>query len=119
LQFGYRVRDEVCFYMLNRREIASIISEEAALDFQVMQKILPRIQGSSFRIRSIILEILKLLNSDNEKLKAIDIKNNQINSVELESIVNDIEDLKFQRSTDKLLFMFRRFEEDGFTSFWL
>lgn len=119
LQFGYRVRDEVCFYMLNRRDIASIMPEDTALDFQVMQKVLPRIQGSSFRIRSIIIELLKLLNPESEKLKAIDVKNNQINSEDLESNVGELNNVKFKRSTEKLLFMFRRFEEDGFTSFWL
>ena len=47
LQFGYRIRDEVIFYMLNRYEIRELVSENEAMDFQIMQKILPRIHGSS------------------------------------------------------------------------
>lgn len=50
-QIGYRIRDELCFYMLYQKEIKDIISYEEAFDFQIMQKILPRIQGSSSRVK--------------------------------------------------------------------
>ena len=105
--------------MLNRREISELITEEQALDFQVMQKILPRIQGSSFRIRKIILEIIKALNVKNEGIKTLKIDNNQLNADQLTQFAKTEEKGSFWRSTEKLIFMFRRFEEDGFTSFWL
>ena len=50
LQIGYRIRDEICFYMLyNNQE--ELLTENAAFDFQLMQKVLPRIQGSSETIK--------------------------------------------------------------------
>ncbi|MFI5360196.1 MAG: hypothetical protein ACHQYO_09145, partial [Halanaerobiales bacterium] len=53
LQVGYRVRDELCFYMLyNQRE--GLLDENTAFDFQLMQKILPRIQGSGEAIKKVL-----------------------------------------------------------------
>lgn len=40
---GYRVRDEIVFYMLNNND-AELLNYEEAFDFEIMQKILPRIQ---------------------------------------------------------------------------
>ena len=43
-QFGYRVRDEIIFYMIENK-IADLLSEDEAIDYQIMQKILPTISG--------------------------------------------------------------------------
>jgi hypothetical protein len=50
---GYRVRDEIVFYMLNNRE-SGLLEETVAFDNQIMQKILPRIQGSSEAIKAML-----------------------------------------------------------------
>ena len=84
---GYRVRDEFCFYLLYNKELR-LLPEKVAEDFQIMQKMLPRIQGSS-------LNIEKLLNK-------------------LKEFCGD----QYPRSKEKIEFMLRRFENDGFTSFW-
>ena len=41
LHVGYRIRDEICFYMIHaiREEIFNF---DTSLDYQIMQKILPR-----------------------------------------------------------------------------
>lgn len=44
--FGYRVRDEIVFYMLYNKKFG-LLSDREAFDNQIMQKVLPRIQGSS------------------------------------------------------------------------
>ena len=86
---GYRVRDEIVFYMLNNRE-ADLLNEKAAFDNQIMQKILPRIQGSSESIKTMLGELLKICESE-----------------------------KYEASAKKINFMIKRYEEDGFTSYWL
>lgn len=86
---GYRVRDEIVFYMLNNKK-AKLLEENIAFDNQIMQKILPRIQGSSESIKKMLDELLKLCESE-----------------------------KYEASTKKINFMVKRYEEDGFTSYWL
>lgn len=86
---GYRVRDEIVFYMLNNKK-AELLEENVAFDNQIMQKILPRIQGSSDSIKKMLDELLKLCESE-----------------------------KYDASTKKINFMIKRYEEDGFTSYWL
>jgi 5-methylcytosine-specific restriction endonuclease McrBC GTP-binding regulatory subunit McrB len=86
---GYRVRDEIVFYMLNNRE-SGLLDETVALDNQIMQKILPRIQGSSEAIKAMLEDLLKVCASE-----------------------------KYTASEKKINFMIKRYEEDGFTSYWL
>ena len=86
---GYRVRDEIVFYMLNNKK-ADLLDEKVAFDNQIMQKILPRIQGSSESIKKMLEELLKICDSE-----------------------------KFEASAKKINFMIKRYDEDGFTSYWL
>ena len=53
---GYRVRDEIVFYLLNNKE-AALVSETVALDYEIMQKILPRIQGSSTSVKNMLCDL--------------------------------------------------------------
>jgi len=86
---GYRVRDEIVFYMLNNRE-TDLLDDKVAFDNQIMQKILPRIQGSSESIKKMLEELLKICDSE-----------------------------KYEAASKKINFMIKRYEEDGFTSYWL
>ena len=86
-QVGYRVRDEFCFYHLYNKRWG-LLPEEQAIDFQIMQKILPRIQGSAHELEK-ILEDLKKYCQDS-----------------------------YPVSYKKADFMLRRLLNDGFTSFW-
>lgn len=58
LQFAYRIRDEICFYMLNSKLVQETVAWEDALDYQIMQKVLPRIQGSSVRVNRVLVELV-------------------------------------------------------------
>ena len=92
---GYRVRDEIVFYMLNnyksgKTDDERLMPDKAAFDNQIMQKILPRVQGSSESIKTMLGNLLKIC-------------------------VNE----KYEESAKKIEFMTKRYEEDGFTSFWL
>ena len=86
---GYRVRDEIVFYMLNNHEFG-LLADKVAFDNQIMQKLLPRVQGSSESIKTMLGELLK-------------------------HCVNE----KYEAAVNKINFMIKRYEEDGFTSYWL
>ena len=86
---GYRVRDEIVFYMLYNSK-THLLDFKDALDNQIMQKILPRVQGSSESIKKMLGELKKLCETE-----------------------------KYESSLNKINFMIKRYDEDGFTSFWL
>ena len=48
-QFAYRVRDEILFYLVENKK-STLLDEDTAFDYQIMQKILPAINGSIFCI---------------------------------------------------------------------
>ena len=110
LQFAYRVRDEIAFYLVLNKKY-ELLNDDTALDFQLVQKVLPRIHGSSERIQKVLINLLNLLEGTNFRIDSVDYS-------ELEKSV-DTNNLKFKRSSKKILFMLKRFDDDRFTSFWL
>ena len=62
---GYRIRDEIVFYMLNNKE-TGLLAEDVAFDNELMQKILPRIQGSSASVKNMLCELFKFCAGDYE-----------------------------------------------------
>lgn len=114
LHFGYRVRDEICFYMLYN-EANSLMSFDEAMDYQILQKVLPRIQGSSAYIKRLLLELFEICIDNNTK--TINYQDSGIN----EELFKYLESnpAKYKQSAYKIVFMLRRFEEDGFTSYWM
>ena len=87
-QVGYRVRDEFIFYLLYNKEW-KLLSNDVAIDFQIIQKILPRIQGSSVDIENLLNELQTYFEG------------------------------KYPMSKAKVEYMQGRFAADGFTSFWI
>ncbi|MBE0422622.1 MAG: hypothetical protein IBX66_01660, partial [Lutibacter sp.] len=112
LHFAYRVRDEVAFYLLLNKE-HKLIDDEVAFDFQLVQKVLPRIHGSSERVQKVLIELLYLLEKGKNENVRTDI---EFSDIEKQF---PVELLKYKRSSKKILFMLKRFDEDRFTSFWL
>lgn len=112
LHFAYRVRDEIAFYLIiNKSE--NLIEGRSAFDFQIIQKILPRIHGSSERVQKVLIELIYLL----EKGETENVRSD----VEFDIIQKQFPyaSLKYKRASKKILFMLKRFDEDRFTSFWL
>lgn len=112
MHFGYRVRDEIVFYMLNRK-LTDMLSEDEAFDNEILQKILPRIKGSGIAVKDMLCRIF------------IDVCAGEYGGM---SGASDSEQMKeyikehdciFRKSAEKIRFMVRRFEEDGFTSYWI
>jgi hypothetical protein len=110
---GYRVRDEIVFYMLNN-ESTDLLTENDAMDNEIMQKILPRIQGSSASVKKMLCELFKHCAGDFRGFQTDDSNL----SDEMEK-VSQKPGCKYKRSAEKIAFMVRRYEEDGFTSYWL
>ena len=108
---GYRVRDEIVFYMLNNKK-AELLDTNLAFDNEIMQKILPRIQGSSASIKDMLCELFKKCAGDYTGLS-------QASVSEQMQVYVETKDCKYKKSAEKICYMMRRFEEDGFTSYWL
>lgn len=116
LHVGYRVRDEIIFYLLNNKEAGNLISNEDAFDNELMQKILPRIQGSSQSINDLLCSLFKICAGD---FTGIQTANNSA-SEQMQKYLDDTSKSKvYKKSAEKIQFMTRRLEEDGFTSYWL
>jgi len=110
---GYRVRDEIVFYLLNNKK-AQLLKENEALDNQILQKILPRIQGSSYAVRDMLCELFHYCAGDYEgyQTDSGEIAKNMFRKLKTG-------DAKYPKSAEKIAYMMRRYEEDGFTSYWL
>ncbi|MCC2326834.1 MrcB family domain-containing protein [Bacillus wiedmannii] len=100
-QVGYRIRDEICFYMAYNEQ-GKLLSFDEALDYQIYQKILPRLAGSDGRTEEVLKQLYVLCANE-----------------EYDSGNSDASYAKYLRSANKLSHMLRRFEYDGFTSFWI
>ena len=110
---GYRVRDEIVFYMINNKD-AGLLSDNEALDNEIMQKILPRIQGSSASVKTMLCELFKIFAGDYDgyQTQSDDTASNMLTKLKEGTAI-------YPHSAEKVAFMVRRFEEDGFTSYWL
>lgn len=108
---GYRVRDEIVFYMLNNAE-ADLLEYNYALDNEIMQKILPRIQGSSIAVKDLLCGLFQKFAGDYSGL------NQDMIWKQMEAYMQG-NDCVYRNSARKICYMMRRYEEDGFTSYWL
>lgn len=110
LHFAYRVRDEIAFYLILNKSY-ELMNSNTAFDFQLVQKILPRIHGSSERVQTVLVELINLLEG----------KDFRSSSFEFSMLTGkiDFDNLKYKRTSKKIIFMLKRFDDDRFTSFWL
>ncbi|MDN3015805.1 AAA family ATPase [Paenibacillus sp. BSR1-1] len=103
---GYRVRDEVSFYLIYNNE-SELLSFNEAFDFQIIQKILPRISGSDYRVFKVLKELYTYCTGV------------KINDDSLDNLNDGIMEASYPKSAMKLAEMIRRYDIDGFTSFWI
>ena len=109
---GYRVRDEIVFYMLNNLKAENLLTYEQALDNEIMQKILPRIQGSTAAVKNMLAELFKFCMGD---YSGLDIESDSAGQ-QMQVLADSA---KYPESAKKIGYMMTRYEEDGFTSYWL
>ncbi|QHW31464.1 DUF3578 domain-containing protein [Paenibacillus rhizovicinus] len=114
---GFRIRDAVCFYMIYNQQFG-LMSEDEAFDLQLLQKILPRVQGSSSSVKRVLLQLMQVALGRNLPLQDYLDDASEL-YLKWSSWSTSEETAKYPFSARKLAFMLRRLEEDGFTSYWL
>ena len=123
LQVGYRVRDEVCLFLLHAREIAQLfISRDGtpvrSLDVAVQTKILPRVVGGSAAIRR-VLESLLGWSVEGRAFEDDDKVRGFVDEWKSAGRLASVDEAAFPRSAARLCLMWERLQTDGYTSFWL
>lgn len=113
MQFGYRVRDEIIFYSLYAVN-ESLMDFNGAMDYAIKQKILPGIQGSNLSIKEILIELFIFFVDDVSK--RYDAFDNEV-STKMNNYIK-ANTVKYPLCAEKVCKMVRRFELDGFTTFW-
>lgn len=114
---GFRVRDAICFFMIYNDRF-ELLEESEAFDSQLLQKILPRIQGSSQTVKRVLIKLLRYCtgtsngNMDELLMDASDLYKPWHS-------YGETPNAHYPQSARKVAYMLRRLEEDGFTSFWL
>jgi 5-methylcytosine-specific restriction endonuclease McrBC GTP-binding regulatory subunit McrB len=102
---GYRVRDEICFYMAYNQE-ARLMEFAEALDHCILQKILPRIAGSDMRVDQLLKKLyVQFTNKQYEE--------------DIELTEQELQSAKYPKSAANVVEMLGRLRDDGFTSFWI
>ncbi|OOM78323.1 5-methylcytosine-specific restriction enzyme B [Clostridium puniceum] len=118
--FGYRVRDEITFYMIYAAK-DNVMTFDEAFDLCVVQKILPKISGSSSEVLDMLFDIFELFNayrfSNREYLEEKELKELK-EKITASNEGSDKINYKFKLTNEKLIYMIRRFIRDGFTTFW-
>ncbi len=102
--FAYRVRDEIVYYCLYALK-GELFTEEEALDYCIVQKILPKVCGSDDDTAELLKDLYNHLNDTNYDISDFDKNKFKI-------------DEKYKLSNKKIVYMIRRFVRDGFTNFW-
>lgn len=114
-QIGFRVRDTICFYSIYNQRYG-FMTEEQAFDFLLMQKILPRIQGSSMAFKRCLIELFFF--TIGQKGRVDDYMDDAAALYQVWETGKEKQAI-YPHSARKIAYMLRRLEEDGFTSFWL
>lgn len=88
------------------------MDNEASLDLCIVQKILPKISGSGSEVSEVLIELYDYLNKTSYK------KNSYMEEQQFNEMKLDNKRSKYKHSSEKLLYMIRRYVKDGFTTFW-
>ncbi len=105
--FGYRVRDEIVYYCIYALK-DNLFTKEEAMDYCVVQKILPKIGGSDEDTLDLLLDLYNYITNEDKAYTREDAYNN------VSMKIND----KYKLTNKKISIMVRRFVRDGFTNFW-
>lgn len=127
--FGYRVRDEIVFYMIYAMKY-DLMTFDEAFDLCMVQKILPKIGGSSSDTLEMLASIFEYINdykiqnkeymeeSELDKMSKDIFPTSWENNNDEFQIHSNLRKSKYRCTNEKLISMMRRFIRDGFTTFW-
>ncbi|MED3957667.1 HI_0552 family protein [Priestia aryabhattai] len=128
LHFGYRVVDEVLYYLSNAQKLG-IFKANDALDLQILQRILPKFHGNRKKLEKPLLKLLAL----SFGIKDEELKNyNSLQSIDREYLEGWIENqeitedhssifanrnLEFPKTARKIYEMLKMLQNNGFVSY--
>ncbi|GIP39842.1 hypothetical protein J31TS4_31220 [Paenibacillus sp. J31TS4] len=112
---GFRIRDAICFYMIYNQRF-QLLDEDEAFDLQLLQKLLPRVQGSNQSVKRVLLQLMQ--GALGKSLSINELLEDASELYQKWTGANS-QEAKYPQSARKIAFMLRRLEEDGYTSYWL
>lgn len=124
LHFGYRVANEIAQYVANAEKYVSADSARAAVDLQVLQKVLPKLHGSKQRLLVPLWRLLQFALFG--KVTAAEYRDEEFQKIEVGLSTTQVPVLgaeketvvpRMPRSARKLARMLRTLKEQGFVSF--
>ena len=105
-QFAYRVRDEILFYLVENKK-ANLLHEDTVFDYQIMQKILPAISGSEESVYQVLIDLLNFV-----------CETNTIDSIEEATNYLKETKVRYENSANKIIYMLKGYQNDGYVSYW-
>ena len=105
-QFAYRLIDEILFYLVENKK-ANLLDEDTAFDYQIMQKILPAINGSEQSVYQVLIDLLNFI-----------FETNDIETVEEAENHLETTTVKYKNSAKKIIYMLKGYQNDGYVSYW-
>ena len=81
---------------------ANLLSDDVAFDYQIIQKVLPAINGSENSIKEVLVNLFILNDSDIEEAE---------NYLQLSPV-------KYRKSAEKIVYMLKGYNYDGYASYW-
>lgn len=88
---------------------ANLLDENEAFDYQIMQKVLPTISGSENSVKETLVNLFNFV-CEKEILNDSDIE-------EAEQFLNS-QDIKYKKSAEKIIYMLKGYNYDGYASYW-
>ena len=82
------------------------------MDYSIVQKILPKTGGSGGEVLDILVGLFNNLNDSKYK------NDGYVEDVQIRAMENQCQSSQFRLSSEKIMYMIRRFIRDGFTTFW-
>jgi hypothetical protein len=122
LQIGYRVRDEIAMFLLHSAEDAEGFTSHGypvdPLDLALNMKVLPRIQGGTSAIRTVLRQMVTWC--ADRKVEATEDRTRATVQAWIDAgRPTAVNDALFPRTMARLCLMWERLQADGFTSYWL
>jgi len=108
--FAYRVRDEICLYCYYAQELPNHLPPAKAIDYQILQKILPRLHGSTEATRLALSLMFQRFTPGTTAIS--------VDRFDLPTALDEVPAARYPMSARKVALMLDRFQSDGFTSFW-
>jgi 5-methylcytosine-specific restriction protein B len=117
LEFGFRTMKESYQYASANKELDNKKSLEAQLDEIIIQRILPKLNGSRSKLEKLLIGLIEVCKKDFEREKTLEYIDNSMNirNYKLDDI--KIDSIRFKLSYQKLSKMHAKLKSDQFVSF--